>query len=314
MSVTLLLLWVLCAVLLVFAIRSYRIVLIRAALLGVAVLSAITIFTSGISLLRLLFFGVVATIALYVRYRYSAMICEADLLNLGNPFVAAYLLKTASGPVLIDTGFPTGMPAFRALAKRNDFAIPDIRFIFVTHAHPDHVGLVAELFGLAPAAKVVGTAETFARLAAGHAPVVNGRRGLGWPGRLAKSRGRRGPSRFPALDVPEERRLLFDGTRQGLRDAGVPADIIPLPGHTADSIGLLLDDGRLFCGDAAMNGLPGEGRHSIAAENVADYKRSWDVMSGSGAKWIYPAHGPRFPVADLAKYKHAVDGREYLVS
>jgi glyoxylase-like metal-dependent hydrolase (beta-lactamase superfamily II) len=126
--------------------------------------------------------------------------------------------------------------------------------------------------------------------------------------------GKAKPSQFPALDVPEDRRIVFDGQGQYLRENGIPADILMLPGHTADSIGLLLDDGRLFCGDAAMNGLPGEGRHSIAAENLSDYYRSWDVMIGSKAKWIYPAHGPKFPVEDLVRYRHAIEGREYPIS
>jgi glyoxylase-like metal-dependent hydrolase (beta-lactamase superfamily II) len=37
---------------------------------------------------------------------------------------------------------------------------------------------------------------------------------------------------------------------------GLPIRILFLPGHTCDSMGLLLEEtGRLFCGDAAMNAL-----------------------------------------------------------
>ena len=39
--------------------------------------------------------------------------------------------------------------------------------------------------------------------------------------------------------------------------------IIDTSGHTADSISLLLNGGSLFCGDAAMNGLPSLHRITI---------------------------------------------------
>jgi glyoxylase-like metal-dependent hydrolase (beta-lactamase superfamily II) len=243
------------------------------------------------------------------------MIPESDLFNVGNPFVAVYLLRTSVGYILIDTGFPNSLSAFLKSMTAYKIAVTDIKYIFVTHAHVDHVGLLGQLFAQVPSVKVVGVEETFKRIQAGATPIVPGRRALGWPGRVIKALRGKGkkPSRFPAVTIPADQKIVFDGRRQVLREIGIPADIVLLPGHTADSIGLLLDDGRLFCGDAAMNGLPGEGRHSIAAENVHEYHHSWDVMIGSGAKWIYPAHGPRFPVGDLKRYRSAVEGRSVVI-
>jgi glyoxylase-like metal-dependent hydrolase (beta-lactamase superfamily II) len=308
-----LLLWLFWIALIVYACYKHQIGLIRASLLGLAIYSfTFGVTTQPFSFSHAVFFTIISSISLYVRYRYGALIPESDLFNAGNPFVAVYILRTPIGCVVIDSGFASGVNTFLTMINAYKIDLSEIKFFFVTHTHADHVGALAQLYARAPSAKVIGIDETFTRLKAGAAPVVPGRRGLGWPGRLIRflRRGRAKPSQFSPVDVPADRRVVFDGKQQILRDIGIPGDILLLPGHTADSIGLLLDDGRLFCGDAAMNGLPGEGRHAIAAENIQEYHRSWDAMITSTAKWIYPAHGPRFPIDDLLRYRHAIDGRD----
>jgi len=86
-------------------------------------------------------------------------------------------------------------------------------------------------------------------------------------------------------------------------EQGIPLKILALPGHTSDSIGLLTEDGELFCGDAAMNGFPSVKRKIIWIENPDDYRNSWDKMIETGAGRIYPSHGRPFPSADLEKYR-----------
>jgi len=112
---------------------------------------------------------------------------------------------------------------------------------------------------------------------------------------------------FPIVDIPANT-LLFDGNRQFFREEGIDIDIIPLPGHTSDQIGLLTNSGQLFCGDAAMNGFPSLNRHIIWIENLCDYKRSWDIMMQSKADIIYPSHGKVFPKIDLLKFRHSLEG------
>ena len=85
------------------------------------------------------------------------------------------------------------------------------------------------------------------------------------------------------------------------------------PGHTSDSISLKLGD-IIFCGDAAMNGLPSSKRLTIWIENTADFEKSWEqlistdaeTLISTDAETIYPAHGKPFPKSDLARYKGAI--------
>ena len=59
-------------------------------------------------------------------------------------------------------------------------------------------------------------------------------------------------SSFPPLTPDERAILLKSEEQQPFLDAGLPIRIVFLPGHTADSVGLYLEETReLLCGDAA---------------------------------------------------------------
>ena len=59
--------------------------------------------------------------------------------------VNVYILETADGLAVLDTGFPNSVPKIldgvHALGRRPN----DVRHIVLTHAHPDHIGSAAAL-------------------------------------------------------------------------------------------------------------------------------------------------------------------------
>jgi glyoxylase-like metal-dependent hydrolase (beta-lactamase superfamily II) len=206
---------------------------------------------------------------------------------------------------------PFGWNSFLSTLRAENIALDEIKYIFVTHTHTDHVGFLAKLVG-ATNAKIIGIPETFVRLKAGEVPRSPSRASIGaMAGLMAKAmaKGGRKSQQFEAVDVPD-RQLVYDGSDDFLAKLGIPGKLLVLNGHTSDSIGILLDDGRLFCGDAAGNGFPGIERHAVFVESLDDYLKSWDVMIESGAKTIYPGHGLKFPVSDLVKYRHSLDGKQ----
>lgn len=97
-------------------------------------------------------------------------------------------------------------------------------------------------------------------------------------------------------------------------DNGVVAHVVHLPGHTADSIALLVEGGRLLCGDTLLGGSStvisppdgdlGEYLHSLAI--LRAFAEDGRISS------IHPGHGPSYdtPLEALAAIEQAISHRE----
>jgi glyoxylase-like metal-dependent hydrolase (beta-lactamase superfamily II) len=79
--------------------------------------------------------------------------------------------------------------------------------------------------------------------------------------------------------------ISFAQSRALLEQIGIRGEILSTPGHSDDSVSVLLDDGSVFTGDLT----PLEGAWGAAGEVV---KSSWRMLQERGGKMIYPAHGP----------------------
>jgi glyoxylase-like metal-dependent hydrolase (beta-lactamase superfamily II) len=69
-------------------------------------------------------------------------------------------------------------------------------------------------------------------------------------------------------------------------------------------VSVLLNSGDAFVGCMAHNGFPFTFHPvlPIYAEDIAEIKKSWDILIEKGAKMIYPGHGNPFPVERILKY------------
>ena len=230
-----------------------------------------------------------------------------DMINIGNILINNYLLKIPNGYMAIDTGYAGNFDRFCKGLREKNIELKKIRYIFLTHAHDDHAGFLGELLQATDASAVVHK-DSLQRLQLGHNLSIGG-----CPTRFAKAVfscmgiAGKGKHEFPAVNV-SGKALVWDGNTQPLRERDIPLDILALPGHTADSIGLLSDNGDLFCGDAAMSSFPSSKRVTIWIENLKDYADSWDSMIHTNATTIYPSHGRPFPVSDLIKFRKFVNG------
>ena len=227
------------------------------------------------------------------------------IINIGNKAVNNYLVQLPDGWLAIDTGYPNGYKKFKNKLNKSGIDEKDIKYIFITHAHDDHVGFLNELIDNTDA-QIIMHNETPERLLVGHNKYKGGCsnklakffvNNMGWFGK--------GEHSFPPVIIPE-RTLIWDGNKQFFKEKGYNMEIISLPGHTGDHIGLLIGD-NLFCGDAAMNGFPSIKRNIIWIEDLESYKSSWEIMINSRANTIYPSHGKPFPKSDLIRFRKNLD-------
>ena len=220
--------------------------------------------------------------------------------EIGNPMLRQYLLETPLGWIAIDSGYAGGFAAY-------DRQVPldKIKFVFLTHAHNDHAGFLAELLQKSGAVLVVCKAS-LPRLASGENVLPEG---TGFTSRfgLALSSMMKHSSFSPVL--PKESDIILKSEEdQPFHALGLPLRVVWLPGHTADSIGLYLEDTReLLCGDAAGNAVIAPARQAMLIENVPEFAKSWDKIIALNPSRIYPAHGNPFTPNDLLTYRERLD-------
>ena len=86
--------------------------------------------------------------------------------------------------------------------------------------------------------------------------------------------------------------LRADDSRAFLDKLGIEGEIISTPGHSDDSITLILDSGAAFTGDLPMP--------LLASEDALDaVTRSWAAIQARRVQRIYPGHGPDRPLAHV---------------
>lgn len=221
-----------------------------------------------------------------------------EIINAGNRIINNYIIKLNKGYLLIDTGYHEQFKGFCKRLKKNNIKLEHISYIFLTHAHDDHAGFLNELLDNSNA-KIILHPHAVSRLKKGQnclAGYCTSYLAL-FGSEIIKLFGKT-DHRFPPVER-EERYIVLDETTKPMIEKVLPGRIIYLAGHTPDSIGLLCEDGSLFCGDAAMNGIPSKNRITIWVESLEDYLKSWEIMLSLRPAKIFPSHGNPFIKEDL---------------
>lgn len=226
-----------------------------------------------------------------------------NIINLGSRVVNIYLIEISKGYLLVDTGYPENYRMFMERLRKRGIEPGDIKFIFLTHAHDDHAGFLGELLQVTNA-PVILHPKAIPALKRGQNSFTGGctTRFAWFSCQIMKLLGK-GEHRFPPLDQRFDPRLIvLDAVNQKSLEEQIGAVILETPGHTSCSISLMFPDGSLFCGDAAMNGIPSSHRVTIWVENLKEFEQSWRWILKHGPAKIYPGHGKPFSPRELARF------------
>jgi glyoxylase-like metal-dependent hydrolase (beta-lactamase superfamily II) len=222
---------------------------------------------------------------------------------------SVYVLPTAQGHLLVDTGYAHDEKALLAGLRAVGIDLADISHVLLTHHHDDHAGLVARLAAQRPDLQVILHERALPLLAHGANDLTHG--GYWLNRRVRLLGGLKGVVEpgwsehgFPPYHVrPCDITVSADHDDGVLRRLGISGTVIALPGHTVDSIGIVLDDGNAFVGDAAANFLRFAGtRHCVVfLTDLDQYYASWRRLIEAGARLIHPGHGNAFPIQELER-------------
>ena len=218
-----------------------------------------------------------------------------------------FLLKCSGGYLLIDTDYEKYYALFEKKLARLGIAASQIKYLLLTHHHDDHAGFAAELVRCT-GCKVIAHRNAVSLLKQGkneEAVIKPANRRLQIVLSLYWTFHKlfHGVSNFPPLTLTE-RDIVIEGDNEAvLKGIGIDGVILHTPGHTRDSISVLLSDGSAFVGDAAMNFLwwTGVGHRPIYIEDIDTVYESWRKLREHGARVIYPSHGRPFSAIELGK-------------
>jgi glyoxylase-like metal-dependent hydrolase (beta-lactamase superfamily II) len=185
-----------------------------------------------------------------------------NIVNVGYQSTNYYAIDVKGGKLLIDCGWPGTLPQFTKVLQRKGIALSEIKYLLVTHFHPDHAGLVQELKNHAAKLILPACQKDFV------APFAEYFKG--------KS--------FPYVEIEQSDNLLLklEESRKFLAGIGVAGEIIHTPGHSEDSVTLILDEGFAFTGDLHPS--------FMNTEDIRT-RESWDKIYQHKITRIFPGHG-----------------------
>jgi hydroxyacylglutathione hydrolase len=215
-------------------------------------------------------------------------------------YTNCYLIRHRGGVLLVDTGYDYEWDRFADGLARRGIEPGDISHLILTHHHDDHCGLLNRLTAENPGLVMIMSAQASRRLEGG---VHVYKEGAGYITRrirlLAWIKSRLEPTwthSFPPFRARPHDRIIEAPMR--LSDLGLDLEgsLLATPGHTEDSLSVVMDDGTCFCGDAAANFMQFAGaRYCVVfIEDIRQYYRSWDLLLAAGAQLVCPSHGKPF--------------------
>lgn len=190
------------------------------------------------------------------------------IVNVGYLSTNYWVVSAGRSRIIVDLGYPGTMGTIRARLHQMDIPLEEIRYALATHYHIDHAGLAQEL-------KLAGVALLVLDVQVAAIPLIK---------QFTKPQ-----DHYVDILLDGNVNLSSADSRAVLNRIGISGEILPTPGHSNDSVSLLLDDGSAFTGDLTSYGL-------AWGESAETVKASWRLLKDRGARRIYPGHGPTRPM------------------
>jgi glyoxylase-like metal-dependent hydrolase (beta-lactamase superfamily II) len=190
---------------------------------------------------------------------------HVTIINVGYRSTNYWVVSAGTSRLLVDLGYPGTLGAMRAGLRRMNVPLEEIRYGLATHYHLDHAGLAQEL-------KLAGVPLLVLETQIAAIPRMK--------------QWMKPDDRYVDVVLDDNVMISFAESRARLEQIGIAGEILPTPGHSDDSVSLLLDDGSVFTGDLAP--LPYAGQDDAGLLTAA----SWRLLQDHGATRIYPGHGP----------------------
>ncbi len=191
------------------------------------------------------------------------------IFNVGNTSINLYLVVSPTHRLLFDAGFPGSTRQLGREMRKTGYKVSEIDYLMVSHFHIDHAGAVQEIKDLGVRFILFQSQLEFI---------------------LPMEKIVKGKWNYTPLVMHDNLCVETRDSEKLLESLGICGRVLQTPGHTDDSISLILDSGETFTGD-----LPAE---PLLPEEGMGKKKIWSVLRESGARIVYPAHGNPYGLLD----------------
>lgn len=186
------------------------------------------------------------------------------IVNAGYRSTNYWVIGAGASRFLVDLGWPGMFGAMKANLDRLGVPLREIKYGMATHYHIDHAGHAEEL-------KRAGMKLLVLE------PQVE------WIPRMKEHI--KPQDHYLDIRLDDNIVIALEDGRAFLHGLGIAGEIVATPGHSPDSVSLLLDDGSVFTGDLT--------HPKLATDDQSDdVLASWRALRDRGAVTVYPGHGP----------------------
>ena len=185
------------------------------------------------------------------------------IVNVGYRSTNFWVVSAGTSRLLIDLGWPGMVGALLANLRRKDIPLKEIRYGLATHYHTDHAGAAQDL-------KLNGVPLLVTEEQVPAIPLMK--------------RWTKPTDRYTEITTHDNVVISTAASRDFLARLGIGGEIVHTPGHSDDSVTLVLDTGAAFTGDLTSEAM-------IAGEDPLVVARSWQTLRERGVTTIYGGHG-----------------------
>ena len=185
------------------------------------------------------------------------------IVNVGYRSTNFWVVSAGRNRLLVDLGWPGKAAALFANLERMGVPLSEIRYGLATHYHIDHAGAAQDLKNKGVPLLVMQEQEDAIP---------------------AMKQFIKPADNYTEIKTHDNVVIPTGESREFLKRIGIDGEILHTPGHSDDSVTLVLDIGCAFTGDLTMESM-------VATEDPAEVARSWKMLRDRRVSTIYPGHG-----------------------
>ncbi|HSA55470.1 MAG TPA: MBL fold metallo-hydrolase [Gemmatimonadaceae bacterium] len=190
------------------------------------------------------------------------------IVNVGYRSTNFWVVSAGRSRLLVDLGWPGLVAPLLANLERMDIPLSEITHGLATHYHIDHAGAAQDL--KQRGMRLIVTEEQVHAI-----PLMK--------------RWTKPADHYTEITTHDNVVISIGESRDLLSKLGIAGEILHTPGHSDDSVTLVLDNGAAFTGDLTAEWM-------VAEEDPDVVARSWQLLRDKGVTTIYGGHGPVRPI------------------